>query len=505
MREFIDQRIVAAYCRKFNAQDTELYRGDIPNAEAEEFLTEQIPRFDCPDPVFREIWYFRWWSFRKHIRTTPYGRILLEFMPDVPWAGAFNSISCPAAHQLREARWFRDKGIAGEYLAFWMNPEAAASPRSYTFGAATAALDTTAVTGDKALLRRLYPALRCNYEQWRASHLTSAGLFRQSDNRDGMECSIGGSGYRVTINSCMAAEAGALAQIAADCGDTGETARFRREAKRLRRRIETRLWNEKSRFFMTRREEDDAFVDVRELHGYTPWYYFSAMARKFDVAWKQLTDPEGFSAPFGPTTAERRHPGFRLDRGGHECQWNGPSWPFATSVTLTALARLLHERESAAVGRRAYFETLSCYTRSHYLREENRTIPWIDENLDPFTGEWLARSILQNWEKAGIRSDALIRERGKDYSHSTYADLIITGLCGIDPDLSGEIRAAPLLPPECWDYFLLDGLRIRGHELALQFDRDGSRYRRGTGLALYLDGEEVARTPSPAGEVRVAL
>ena len=210
MRNFIDRRIVAEYCRRFNALDSELYRGDIPNAEAEEFLTEQIPRFDCPDPVFREIWYFRWWSFRKHIRTTPFGRILLEFMPDVPWGGAFNSISCPAAHQLREARWFRDKGIAGEYLAFWMHPEAAASPRSYTFGTATAALDTAAVTGDRALLRRLHPALRRNYEQWRTSHLTPAGLFRQSDNRDGMECSIGGSGYRVTINSCMAAEAGAL-------------------------------------------------------------------------------------------------------------------------------------------------------------------------------------------------------------------------------------------------------------------------------------------------------
>ena len=130
MREFIGRRIVAEYCRRFNAQDTELYRGDIPNAEAEEFLTEQIPRFDCSDPVFREIWYFRWWSsFRKHIRTTPYGRVLLEFMPDVPWAGAFNAICCPAAHQLREARWLRDKGIAGEHLAFWMNPEAAASPR----------------------------------------------------------------------------------------------------------------------------------------------------------------------------------------------------------------------------------------------------------------------------------------------------------------------------------------------------------------------------------------
>ena len=60
MRNFIDRRIVAEYCRRFNALDSELYRGDIPNAEAEEFLTEQIPRFDCPDPVFREIWYFRW-------------------------------------------------------------------------------------------------------------------------------------------------------------------------------------------------------------------------------------------------------------------------------------------------------------------------------------------------------------------------------------------------------------------------------------------------------------
>ena len=65
MRNFIDRRIVAEYCRRFNALDSELYRGDIPNAEAEEFLTEQIPRFDCPDPVFREIWYFRWWCWKN--------------------------------------------------------------------------------------------------------------------------------------------------------------------------------------------------------------------------------------------------------------------------------------------------------------------------------------------------------------------------------------------------------------------------------------------------------
>ena len=74
---------------------------------------------------------------------------------------------------------------------------------------------------------------------------------------------------------------------------------------------------------------------MRELHGFTPWY-FNLPDPTIRVAWKQLMDPQGFFAPFGPTTAEQRHPGFKLAYAGHECQWNGPSWPYATAVTLTA-------------------------------------------------------------------------------------------------------------------------------------------------------------------------
>ncbi len=42
-------------------------------------------------------------------------------------------------------------------------------------------------------------------------------------------------------------------------------------------------------------------------------------------AWAQLMDPRGFFAPFGPTTAERRHPGFKLSYEGHECQMSDPA------------------------------------------------------------------------------------------------------------------------------------------------------------------------------------
>ena len=105
-------------------------------------------------------------------------------------------------------------------------------------------------------------------------------------------------------------------------------------------------------------------------------------------AWKQLMDPEGFYAPFGPATAERRHPQFKIAYEGDDCQWNGPSWPFATTITLRAMANLLNNYHQDAVSKADYFRIFEIYTRSQRLKlEDGRVIPWIDENLNPLTGE----------------------------------------------------------------------------------------------------------------------
>ena len=65
---------------------------------------------------------------------------------------------------------------------------------------------------------QLLPDLVKNYEVWEASHRDDTGLFHQIDDRDGMEYSIGGSGYRPTINSYMYGDAVAIANIAALAG-----------------------------------------------------------------------------------------------------------------------------------------------------------------------------------------------------------------------------------------------------------------------------------------------
>ena len=88
---------------------------------------------------------------------------------------------------------------------------------------------------------------------------------------------------------------------------------------------------------------------------------------------------------------------------------------------------------------------------------DGRKVPWIDENLDPFTGEWLARKIMIDWDAKGIRKLAY-RERGKDYNHSTFCDLVIAGLCGIVPQADGSIVVKPLAPA-AWDWWCVDGVR----------------------------------------------
>ena len=135
-------------------------------------------------------------------------------------------------------------------------------------------------------------------------------------------------------------------------------------------------------------------VRVREQHGFTPWYFHLPDSGD-ENAWKQLTDPQGFCAPYGPTTAEQRDPGYQVAYEGHECHWNGPSWPFATSITLTALANLLDDYQRKVMTRADYFDLLSTYTKSQHLKHDDGTVtPWIDEDLDPQTGMWIARQLL---------------------------------------------------------------------------------------------------------------
>jgi predicted GH43/DUF377 family glycosyl hydrolase len=498
------------YIDQFNKDDNELFRRAIPNAGSWDFLRENIPFFDYPDKDIERTYYFRWWTFRKHIKKTESGFVITEFLPNVPWAGKENTISCAGGHHFREGRWLHDPQYLNDYAVFWLRGGGAV--RSYSFWIADSIWQQYLITGDPALAKELLPDLVKNYEAWEKDRLDPNGLFWQIDDRDGMEMSIGGSGYRVTINSYMCGEADAIRKIAGLSPRDGEMAQqFASKSLRLLSLMRTKLWDDDAKFFKVAprvQNPDDPLklADVRELHGFTPWYFdfviicgVNAGDQKYRVAWEQLTDPQGFYAPFGPTTAEQRHPKFAVSYRGHECQWNGPSWPYATSITLTALSNLIYfepnvnkptdaERQKL---RAAYNETLQIYAKSHQIQmEDGRVLSWIDENLNPQTGDWISRTRLKTWRNGTWDAGKGGVERGKDYNHSTFCDLVINGLVGFKPTQSDSFRLFPLVPNDI-EYFCLDGIKYHGRYVAIVYDKSGERYNIGKGLRVYVDGKVV--------------
>jgi hypothetical protein len=291
-----------------------------------------------------------------------------------------------------------------------------------------------------------------------------------------MEFSISGDGFRLPLNTYMAANARAISEFARLAGRSNDAEVFLKKSELLSLNIEKILWNEKYRFYMCVYCQDkDGSADfkrkdprfaARELWGYLPWYFNIASEGRED-AFAQLEDNAGFNALFGLCTAEQRHPGFGcfytgeelnqwlLSRGqntigpkGHECLWNGPVWPFATSFALTALINSKRPDDGL------FFRLLNQYAKSHRLEHDSDSPYWIDEVMHPYTGDWISRSRLKEWsDNKSWDKGKGGKERGKDYNHSTFCDLVISGLFGIKID-KDDIYAEPRFPSE-WEYAFL--------------------------------------------------
>lgn len=491
------------YIDTFNENDEELYVQHVPNEKAWEFLKANIPLFECPDKDFERTYYFRWWTYRKHIKKTADGFVITEFLPKVGWSGKHNTISCPAGHHFYEGRWLHNPKYLNDYAVFWFRK--GGNPRSYSFWAADAVHSRYLVNHNKEFVVDLLADLIGNYKAWEKGWkhgrfrvgLRENGLFFSIDDRDGGEMSIGGHGYRPTLNSYMYGDAVAISKIAALAGKKELAAAYQAKAARIKELVEGRLWDKKAKFFKTLPEgENKSPVDVREIQGYIPWY-FNLPDEGYEEAWRQLMDPKGFYAPYGPTTAEQRHPKYTISYQGHQCQWNGPSWPFATTQSLVGMANVLNNYEQDAVNKKDYFETLRLYTKSHRLkRDDGRVVPWIDENLNPYTGDWIARTRLKAWKDGTWDKRKGGKERGKDYNHSAYCDLVITGLAGLRPRGDDIVEVNPLVPAGKWDWFCLDNVLYHGRTITIVWDKTGEKYNKGKGLRVFANGKEVAHLDS---------
>ena len=474
----LDAEKAKVYADRFSADDAETIVNFVPNALAADWMKLNVPLFECPDKWLEKIYYYRWWTYRKHIKQTEDGFVLTEFLDQVGHSGKYNTISCAVGHHIYEGRWLHDPRYLDDYIMFWYRgKDGGPQPHFHRYSnwATDAVYKRYLVNKNRRFVVELLDDFAADFERWQEERGNTVGLFWQYDVSDGGEESISGSRHgkniRHQLNCYMYAGAEATAKAAAMAGNSSLARAYQNKAVRLKSLMQNLLWDGDAKFFKVRLE-DGYLCDAREAVGFVPWS-FNMPDAGFEEAWLEIKQTEGFNAPMGLTTAERRHPAFR-SHGVGTCEWDGAVWPFATTQTLVALANVLRNYQQNYVGKEDYFEELVKYARSH--NRDGKC--YIGEYLDEVTGQWLTED----------------SDRSRFYNHSAFCDLVISGLAGLIPRQDNIVQVAPLLPDGAWDWFCLDNVLYHGRIITILWDRTGEKYGKGKGLHVFVDGREIAHS-----------
>ena len=470
--------IIKNYVEEFNLNDEETIKNDIDNAHVYEWMKEEVPVFECPDKEIERAYYFRFWTYRKHIKTTKDGVVITEFLPKVLWSGKHNTINAAAGHHIYEGRWLKN---SDRYLKSYIEFFLSVSDKSHMYSnwLIDAVYKYSLITGDYDFGSDFIDKLDKYYTEWEKTHGLPDGTFWSEDNYDAMEYSVSGTdeknrvhkGVRPTLNSYMCADALAISRFASIYGDKETAEKYLKKYEFLKNFINEKLYEDGFyRAYHYKKNEDPtkAFmkkgVSPRELIGYIP-FMFDIPEKGRESCFDLLLSEDGFYSRYGLTTVERSNPRFMYPVK-HECLWNGYIWPFATSQTLTALMNVAKNCEDKKY-KEMFVSLLSQYARMHKrTREDGREVSWIDEVMSPVDGDWSSRTLLKKWGWSILKGGY---ERGKDYNHSTFCDLVISGICGVSVK-DGEICVNPIIPDE-WDYFSLKGVKVLGKEYDIKYDK----------------------------------
>ncbi|KAI2617505.1 Six-hairpin glycosidase-like protein [Hypomontagnella submonticulosa] len=455
------------------------------------FLKDNIPFIDIPDSLIQDVYYYRWTSIQRNLRYIKEGTgyMCTEFVHPVGYAKAFGSIDAAAGHQIDESRWLRDTSYGDDYIQLYTRGPADAL--QYTQWILDAASRRADVTGDLHFFASQVDDMVRLWHQWDHVYDKAAGLYYYQPVWDAQELSLPGfiadpngtdwdlrkdgpDTFRPSHNAYMVANARAISRAAALAYNESVAFEFSKVANDLEHAMYERLWAPEQRFFMDVIRPNNpnlTRLTGREQVGLFPYRFGIGLERKYaQPAVDSMFDPQGFLAPYGPTTLEIRDPWFFATRpDDYCCYWNGMSWPYSTGHTLKSLAAI-YRSGTTNVTADQYVQYLRTYARTQMKNGQ----PYVAESHYPFTDGWSA----DGWNHS------------EHYDHSTNNDDVITGLFGIQPQQDDRLVISPIVPDN-WTYYALENLPYHGHNVTVLYDEKGSKYRQGKGLIAFVDGKNV--------------
>lgn len=469
------------------------------------WFQDRIPLFESSSSTIDDVYYYRWNVFRSHQRDLgPKGFISTEFLDNVGWqTNPWASLNDATGFHLREGRWCRDLRFKREYAAFILSSDS--NTHQFSEVMADSVWQAYLVDGIAEDATPLLDEMQGVYAKWNGTFDfggfdTSKGLYWIQPLTDATEYTIasidasggkdgftGGHAFRPTINSYQYANAHAIANIADLRGDAPLARNFRSQADAIKAHVQESLWNVALEHFIDRYQVNNEFVKYwepirgRELAGYVPWLHnLPDDDEKYANSWQHLTDTAKLQGPKGLRTVEPSYEHYMRQyryEGTHpECQWNGPVWPYQVAQVLGGLSNLLdhYPKSSSAASRSDYIRILTQYAQLHYNPARGNILD-IEEDYHPDSGSPIVGLV-----------------RSPHYFHSSYVDLILSGLVGIRPRADDKIEVHPTIDNTI-TFFRVERVLYHGHDIAVQWDVDGSRYG-SQGLIVEINGQVSARS-----------
>ena len=463
--------------------------------EDAQWYVENIPFFECSDKQIEQVYYYRWKLYKAHIRNVgENGYVLTEFINHMGFdRDPYCTINAASMHHIYEGRWLKDDRYMNGYINYLYRD--GGNNLQYTESIADATYARYLVNADSTFILSHLDSMQRKYDGWSDHYDSSKNLYYvpampdateyniasvdASGGKDGFE---GGDAFRPTINSYMYGNAMAISRIAAMKGDSVVSKDYLQRGTALKETIRHSLWNDPLQHFTDRFKVNNKYVRYwdfirgRELAGFVPWYFnLPEDQPTYTAAWKHVTDTSHLLGKFGLRTNEPSYQyyftQFVYSFGKPSSQWNGPSWPYQSSQVITGMANLLNNYKQHAITSSDYLKLLRLFTKQHYLPDGKINLV---ENYHPDAGGPIVHFYWSN-----------------HYNHSTFNNLVISGLCGVRPSESDTLDINPLVDNSI-EYFCLDDIRYHGHRLTVVYDREGNKYKLGKGLTVFVDGKKTA-------------
>lgn len=485
-------------------------------AEYNRWFVENIPYFDCSDSAFKKMWYYRWWIVRFHLvdlRGAPTPD-LQDYAFYEGKLGFDNPIVFAVPAQLKELAYLRDPAYAisqlrNSYRNLAPNGATVDPPGSpywgetYSHWTVQAAAELHRVHPiPQDILEELLPLMAGDIRAWMSAYDSDGdGLPERARPRvTGYDLDILSWWYwsgtkldqrvqppameRVDFAAFVYGNAIGLVELAEAAGDENLASEFRDRAAKIRRAAVEHLWDDETAFFYPQRAEDNERAPIRELHGLFP--FATGLApdeERFSKGLAHLVDPDEFWSRFPPVITSQAH--YR--------DW---TWE------MDGLTRNIAPHP-ISMGGRTVIQAIRNYDQNdvrpaHLMGLLARYNDLVYPGVHPNDPTWRpnAHEYYSKWEPFAREPRPKPSDISHDF-HSMWLSLVIEGAVGLVPRADAVLEVNPMA--KSWEYFLVDGLRYRGRDLTIAWDRPGDGPPRydgiPEGLSIRIDGKQVAHSP----------